>query len=138
MPRYPYRISGDTRARLPLRAVEVLEDFVNEGSGLSSFYFHLLSGDTFHAASIADEENLAALGRMLTVIASEFPGDCYGSPQVVREWRGLRARADEDGVDAAVMAREDARVARRRQGEVVEVRVLAGPEVAPGDRKDPN
>lgn len=88
----PFRIRPEWRSRIPARSVDVLEKYVNKGGDVSGFYFNLLSGDAFGAASMADEENAAAMGAMLALIASDFPGDCYGTPEAVRTWAGLNGQ----------------------------------------------
>lgn len=85
----PFRIADTWRRQIPAYTADVLERYVNHGpAALSSFHFRLLSGDAFGAACVADLENRAALGALLELIASEFPGDCYGSPETVQNWRG--------------------------------------------------
>ncbi|GMA17020.1 hypothetical protein [Deinococcus metallilatus] len=90
----PFRIAASWRTRIPARSVDVLEKYVNKGGELSGFFYKLLSGDVFGAAATADEENAAAMGAMLALIASDFPGDCYGTPEAVRAWAGLNGQED--------------------------------------------
>ncbi|MBZ9753345.1 hypothetical protein K7W42_21145 [Deinococcus sp. HMF7604] len=106
----PFLIPAHWHSRLPSRTAEVLERYVNYGPVvLSSFHFRLLSGDAFGAACVADAENQAAMGSILELVATEFPGDCYGSPERVTNWLGLlhgsafepepSAEGGEDGLE---------------------------------------
>lgn len=86
----PFSIAEVWRSRIPERTVQVLERYVNYGpAALSSFHDLLLSGDAFGAATVADSENLAAMGAILAMVAADFPGDCYGTPEAVNQWQGL-------------------------------------------------
>ena len=87
----PFRIADSWRTQLPIHTTAELERYVNRGpAGLSGFLYRLLSGDAFGAARVADDENRASIGAMLTMIAQDFPGDSFGSPEAVEFWKGLR------------------------------------------------
>ena len=76
--RPPYCIADLWRTQLPERTTDELERYVNRGpAGLSGFLYRLLSGDAFGAASVADDENRACMGALLTLIAQDFPADCF-------------------------------------------------------------
>ena len=90
-PRLPFRIADSWRNQLPERTAAELERYLNHGpAGLSGFLYRLLSGDAFGAACVADDENRAALGTLLALIAQDFPADSFGSPEDVEFWKGLR------------------------------------------------
>lgn len=87
----PFEISARWKDQIPAFTAHLLELHVNRGpEALSSFSFRLLSGDAFGAACIADGENRDAMGALLEIIATDFPGDCYGSREAVEQWPGLK------------------------------------------------
>ena len=89
--RPPFRIADSWRTQLPERTAAELERYLNHGPArLSRFLYRLLSGDAFGAASVANDENRARLGDLLTLIAQDFPADSFGSTEAVEFWKGLR------------------------------------------------
>ena len=95
-----FRIADSLRTHLPDRTAAELERYLNCGPvGLSGFTLRLLSGDAYGAARVADDENRAALGTLLAMIAQDFPADCYGSLEAVEFWKGLRHGPPEQPFD---------------------------------------
>lgn len=87
----PFEIAARWRDQIPATTAHLLELHVNHGAGvLSGFSLQLLSGDAFGAACSADAENRAALGAILAMVAQDFPPECYGSPEAVQQWQGLK------------------------------------------------
>lgn len=87
----PFEIAARWKGQIPATTAHLLELHVNHGSGvLSGFLLHLLSGDAFGAACSADTENCGALGAILAMVAQDFPPECYGSPEAVQQWQGLK------------------------------------------------
>lgn len=84
-----FKIPEPYRSRLPAHSVTVLESWITapQQTDLSGFYVALLSGDHYHAAAIADDHNLAALGTILLVIGQHYPPQAYGSPHALTAWR---------------------------------------------------
>ncbi|OLV15374.1 hypothetical protein [Deinococcus marmoris] len=87
----PFEIAARWKDQIPATTAHLLEPYVNHGSSvLSGFLLHLLSGDASRAACSADAENRDALGAILAMVAQDFPLECYGRPEAVQQWQGLK------------------------------------------------
>ncbi len=84
------RYDNDLFRSLP--QADDLRNYVEEGRPTNHFLTALLENDLMSCLGRADARNKQALEDYCTWLKSFAPGNCYGSPEAVREWiahRGL-------------------------------------------------
>lgn len=77
--------------------------YVEHGIRQGQFLTAILSNDFMEAMGRADTENMAAIQGWAHFLYNYVPGNCYGSPQAVKEWmahRGLAGPAPVETADA--------------------------------------
>lgn len=73
-------------AAIPEDTMSALTLYVNEGIRPGSFLQAILHNDLFGAHARADKENYNAISLIVSYIYNEIRGDCWGGPQIMREY----------------------------------------------------
>ena len=81
--------------RVPAHMREHIRAYVEERRPIGDFLTALLSNDLTNAVLRADTENRAALVDWVGFLYEYAPGDCWGSPEIVRAW----LTGGDDGAD---------------------------------------
>lgn len=71
---------------LPGHMVEGIIRYIQRGIPMGDFGTALLSNDLMKAFDRADDMNTAAMKNWVVFLYNYAPGDCYGSPDAVRDW----------------------------------------------------
>src|SRR3546814_19765288 len=92
---------------LPEDARGRVRRYIEEGFGasLSTFYRSILSNDLIEAWKGGDAENRAALGDFVEYLTAYAPEGCYGDPQKVSNWRGIRSEERRVGKECVSTCR---------------------------------
>ncbi len=86
--RYAGRIKPDT--------LEGLKRYVINHVPPGGFLHHVLANDLMKAVGKADEGNEATLRAICELIWNNFPEECYGDYEKVREWTKIRVVTEEE------------------------------------------
>lgn len=79
-----------TRCGVPEHMHDGLVLWILHGLKPGSFLLALVSGDFWEMSRRADHENFAALQSYARFFYNDAPAGCYGSKEVVQEWRDHR------------------------------------------------
>jgi len=85
---------------IPDRFKQSLDRYIQQGVIPGGFLHAVLANDLTMAVMRADEDSLPMLPDIVRYLYWEAPGNCWGSPSKVEQWRGLtprRAIIMEDG-----------------------------------------
>lgn len=76
--------------RLPPATSESLVAYIMTARPTGGFLGAVLENNLREAFCRADEANTEALPRLVAVLYNYAPSACWGSPEKVREWRGVK------------------------------------------------
>jgi hypothetical protein len=71
---------------LPPHLVGALERYYSHGVDPGDFLREVLSNSLLGAFGRADDANTRLMRHWAAVLYNDLPGDCHGSPEVVRAW----------------------------------------------------
>lgn len=75
---------------LPIHMRGAMQLYIERGINPGSFLTAVLENDLMKAAERADEINKYAFFEYCVFLYNEAPTACYGSPEAVASWKGLR------------------------------------------------
>jgi hypothetical protein len=65
---------------------EALDRYANTGCPVGGFLTAFLENNLMEAIGRADNENRRDLVEIAGYVYNEMPGNCHGSPEIVRDW----------------------------------------------------
>jgi hypothetical protein len=87
-------------SKIPHHCREAMREYIEHGLPIGSFLHAVLSNDFVEAFGRADETNEARLKDYASFLYCDAPSECWGSPEKVAAWRGLRAMEAKTGEPA--------------------------------------
>lgn len=69
---------------------ETIDLYVSHGSDPGSFVQAVLENDLIGSFEQADEKNITNMPHIAAYVYNCIPRSCWGSPEIVREWRKSR------------------------------------------------
>jgi len=73
-----------------------IDRYAKDGVPTGGFLMTVLHNDLVGALSKADEGNLVDLKEIVAYCYNEIPGNCWGSPENVKEWIENKAKEREE------------------------------------------
>jgi len=74
---------------IPFYTLDALESWALDGDRPGGFLYAFLSNDLNGAFRHADGKNVKAMKTIYMLVYNYMPAQCWGSPEVVEEWRGI-------------------------------------------------
>ena len=71
---------------IPERMMGAIDRYITKGILPGGFLTAVFSNDLAEACTNADDENLANLPAYVSYLYNEVPSNCWGSPEIVRDW----------------------------------------------------
>ena len=65
---------------------EAMDRYAAFGVPTGDFLRAVLENDLMEAFGRADEDNTRDMWEIVAYVYNEMPGNCHGSPEIVREW----------------------------------------------------
>ncbi|MFN3650046.1 MAG: hypothetical protein ACK47B_10750 [Armatimonadota bacterium] len=80
------KLSSYYTDNIPARLIESLEAYITERRPTGSFLRAVLHNDLRESVGRADPQSLAALPHLVSLLYTQAPAPCWGSPEAVEAW----------------------------------------------------
>lgn len=77
-------------SKIPASTMETITNYIHKGVPPGSFVMAVLENNLKKTYAQADEHNLVAIPAIVQYLYNNAPGNCWGSPKVVRDWLAMR------------------------------------------------